>query len=170
MWCLHVKKIFVALCLWISTAGLFAQIGSIDLPVEPTDVYDWRAVRINPAISGLQSGAVEAGYRVVHAGFADAGTSLFKSAYLILNVPRRLPWALSAGLTTSMFATPLLQENQIHLYASKRISPSLSLGLAMGSLNINYQVNNFFMARAMLLMTRYLTGVAACGNSTWVLD
>ncbi len=166
MWYSHAKKNTFLLLLYSSTTALFGQIAGADMPVGPTDVYDWRAVRVNPAIAGLQSGAFEVGYRVFYAGFADAGTSLLKSGYMILNVPRRLPWELSGGLTTTIFSTPILKENEIHFFLSKRVSPYITMGFSCGAFNINYQTDRFFYDAGDVVDDPVFAG----GSSLWKFD
>ncbi|MCA9732142.1 MAG: type IX secretion system membrane protein PorP/SprF [Deferribacteres bacterium] len=144
MSCLRVKNLVLSTLLCFGAMGtLKAQIAGTDLPAIPTDVHDWRSIQVNPSIAGLQSGALEMGYRVLHAGFADAGTSLFKSGYVVLNFPRRLPGESSLGFASTMFTTPIWQESELHLFFSKRLTPQFELGLSLGAINFNYQTAHF---------------------------
>ncbi|MFQ5627531.1 MAG: type IX secretion system membrane protein PorP/SprF [bacterium] len=127
--------------LWANT--VFAQAGFSLFQPEPTNIYDWRAAMVNPSLGALQSGAVEAGFKIFHLGFADAGASLFKAGYVVLNVPKRLPFELTAGLQTQFFHTPLYSENALRLALSRRVSPKFAIGAGFSVLGLSYNESQF---------------------------
>lgn len=141
----RVKKFFFSVCLisifWSASAQ--AQVGLNFFQADPANVYDWRAAMVNPSISALQSGAVEAGFKIFHLGFADAGAALFKAGYFVLNVPKRLPFELTAGLQSQYFSTPLYNESSLRAVFSRRVSTKLTLGVGIGLLGISYDAGKF---------------------------
>ena len=145
MWYSRAKKsVFAAavVCgLWAGPAH--AQVGLNFFAAEPTNLYDWRAAMVNPSIGALQTGAVEAGFKIFHLGFADAGAALFKAGYFVLNMPKRLPYELTFGLHSQHFSTPLYNESALRLSLSRSLSPNVTVGVSAGLLGISYQQNAF---------------------------
>jgi hypothetical protein len=161
----HRQKV---MCLCIILLGLWAnnaaaQAGLKFFQAEPTNLYDWRAAMVNPSLGVLQSGAVEAGFKIFHLGFADAGAALFKAGYVVLNVPKRLPMELAAGLQSQFFHTPLYRENALRLVLSRRMSPKVALGLGIGILGLSYNQNEF-------LLDDTTDPVLSGGTSLWKPD
>lgn len=159
------KILFVAILFMIfgATTATQAQVGLDFFRAEPANLYDWRAAMVNPSIGALQTGAVEAGFKIFHLGFADAGAALFKAGYFVLNVPKRLPFELTAGLQTQHFTTPLYNESSLRVALSRRFSPKLALGIGIGMLGISYQASEFEL-------DDFSDPVLAGGTSLWRPD
>lgn len=142
---LRVKKIICILgtALSLGTQPLLSQVGQSYFQGEPTNLHDWRAAIQNPSLGVLQAGAFEAGFKVLHFGFVDGDAGALKAGYLILNVPRRLPYQFALGLQTQIFHSPLFSENDLRLSISRRFSSRLALGIGFGLRGISYSTDRF---------------------------
>lgn len=120
-----------------------AQVGLSYFPADPANLYDWRAGMVNPSIGVFQTGAVEMGVKLFHLGFADNDAAVFQAAYLLLNLPRRLPEQLGLGLQVQSFRAGLFQESEFKLSLSRRLQPNLSLGIGLALRHFGYDRSQF---------------------------
>ena len=144
MWSWRAKfqtvSVLAAILLARPAAG---QVGANYFVTDPANLYDWRAALLNPSIGAYQTGAVEFGFKVFQLGFADAGATLFKSGYAVLNLPRRLPANLTFGVQTQAFVTPLLRDTRFQLTLSRAFFQVFSLGVGVGMLGFSYSTDSF---------------------------
>ena len=136
------------LLLILAPPPLSAQVGQNYFPADPANIYDWRSAMINPSISDFQNGAVDIGFKIIYLGFADNNASAFKASYVLLNVPRRLPYLLTGGFQLQLFSTPLYQETEVKFIFSRRIKRIYSVGLSFGLLGVSYNRDNFDLVDA----------------------
>lgn len=151
------------LLLVLATLPLSAQVGQNYFPADPANIYDWRSAMVNPSISDFQNGAVDIGFKILYLGFADNNASAFKASYVLLNVPRRLPYMLTGGFQLQLFSTPLYQETELKFIFSRRIKRIYSVGLSLGLLGVSYNRDNFDLVDPG-------DPVFAKGTSRWPLD
>lgn len=141
----------------------YGQVAQENFQADPANLYEWRALMANPSIGAFQTGAFEAGVKIFHLGFADAGASLFKTAYGLVNLPRMLPGKFAFGFRSQMFNTPIYRETELHFNVSRRFFGAVSLGLSAGLRNISYRTENFNLVDAN-------DPVFAGGGSRWTTD
>ena len=105
------------------------------------DVYDAKAIFVNPAVIPYQGSQFLCGMKVYHLGLLRDDQFGFKNTFLGYSNPNAMGFGF--GLAGQFFSSPILNETKFDVSLSKCFMNIFSVGISLRTLMIGYNRENF---------------------------